>query len=275
MKKIFEWFSNLGKIESLLKQQLYQEKLREYQVSDTENLLLKGYGVYSQNDEDGILQEIFKRVGIKNRIAAEIAVGSGLESNTHLLLQTGWKCFWFETSAELMSQIKQNFKYWIDEGKLIIRNELMTSQNIVHVFRTCNIPPGLDLLSLDIDGRELSLWEAVSNWKPRVVIVEYNAALGPDVELTMNKNTDSWDNSSINFGSSLRAICNVAGKMGYVLVACNYTGVNAFFVKKKYASKFTNVNKLKILYQPPRLGGYIKPGFKRKPYIWRANDISK
>lgn len=271
MKKIIAWLRNVGRIELLLKQQLYQEKLLSLPQTAPRNLLLSGYGAYSQNDEDGIIQEIFKRIGLKNQIAVEIAVGSGLESNSHLLLQSGWKCFWFETSEMLVRAIKQEFSHWIETKQLVLTNEWITGDNCERLFRKLKIPIGIDLLSLDIDGQELSLWKAIRDWQPRVVIIEYNAALGPDLELTASAEANSsWDHSSINFGASLPAICRAANSLGYVLVSCNYTGVNAFFVQKKYASKFTSANQLEKLYQPPRLGGYIKPGFKRTAFVWKS-----
>ena len=53
-------------------------------------LELYGFKVYSQNDEDGILEEIFKRIGIENGTFCEIGVENGLECNTLYLIHKGW-----------------------------------------------------------------------------------------------------------------------------------------------------------------------------------------
>ncbi len=270
MKKLIEWLKNIGRIEKIIKRQLYQDFLIALRTQSPDHLLLKGYGVYSQNDEDGIIQEIFKRIKTKNKVAVEVAVGSGLESNTHLLLQTGWQCFWFESSSSLVEQIKVDFTHWLKNKRLILTEGRVEEKTIVQLFHDRKIPKGVDLLSLDIDGHELSLWNAVASWKPRVVVIEYNAALGPDVAVTAQTSTyEAWDNHSMNFGASLQAICRVADRLGYSLVCCNYTGVNAFFVQKKYASKFSNANQAEDLFQPPRLGDYIKTGFQRTPFVWQ------
>jgi hypothetical protein len=47
------------------------------------------YQVFSQNGEDGIIQEIFKRIGTTNKFFFEFGVANGEECNTLLLLHQG------------------------------------------------------------------------------------------------------------------------------------------------------------------------------------------
>ena len=54
--------------------------------ADERRLLKSGYRVYSQADEDGILHEIFRRIGEGKRAFLELGVGNGLENNTLFLL---------------------------------------------------------------------------------------------------------------------------------------------------------------------------------------------
>lgn len=268
---VIDWFKNIGRVEQLLKMQRYDQFLLTEHAINPDSLVLHGYSVYSQNDEDGILQEIFNRIGTTNKVAVEIAAGNGLESNTHLLLQCGWQCYWFEASPLLVQQIQTTFEHWLENKNLVCTQIFVQSATIAKYFTKLKIRKEIDLLSLDIDGNELSIWKALSYWKPRVVVIEYNGALGPDVELTASAGeSTAWDNASMNFGASLRYICSVAQELGYELVGCNYTGVNAFFVQKKFAAKFAGHGDIKRLFQPPRLGGYIKPGFKRKSFVWQS-----
>jgi hypothetical protein len=62
-------------LQERLKNQLYLERY--------------GYKVYSQNDEDGIIEEIFNRINTTNKVFVEFGVGNGLESNCHFLLHKG------------------------------------------------------------------------------------------------------------------------------------------------------------------------------------------
>ena len=97
------------------------------------------------------------------------------------------------------------------------------------------------------------MWQALASFHPRVVVVEYNAAFPPDVEwvVTYRENA-TWDGSQ-NFGASLRSFQLLGEQLGYNLVGCDFTGVNAFFVRtdlcdSKFASPFSAENH----YEPPR-----------------------
>ncbi|MBQ1915485.1 MAG: hypothetical protein II178_09745, partial [Selenomonadaceae bacterium] len=86
---------------------------------------LEGYGfkVYSQNEEDGILQEIFRRIGTTNRQFVEFGVEDGLESNSHYLLLQGWKGLWIEASTADCESIMYKFYHAIQAGMLKLANE--------------------------------------------------------------------------------------------------------------------------------------------------------
>lgn len=81
-----------------------------------------GYKVYSQNDEDGIIHEIFNRIGTTDKRFIEFGVQDGLESNTHLLLFYDWKGLWIEGSPEYCKEIKTKFKPVIENGQLTVKN---------------------------------------------------------------------------------------------------------------------------------------------------------
>jgi hypothetical protein len=55
-----------------------------------------GFKVYSQNEEDGILAEIFRRLGIARGSFCEIGVENGLQCNTLYLIHNGWRGAWLE-----------------------------------------------------------------------------------------------------------------------------------------------------------------------------------
>lgn len=64
-----------------------------------------GYKVYSQNDEDGIISEIFNRIGVTNKIFVEFGVQDGLESNCHYLIHKGWSGLWIEGDSDYCEKI--------------------------------------------------------------------------------------------------------------------------------------------------------------------------
>ena len=266
---MYQWLRNLGSLEKLNKMQLYEDHLRALRMSDPTNLQLSGYGVFSQNDEDGILQEIFKRIGTTNKVAVEIAAGNGIESNTHLLLQTGWQCFWYEAQLQNISIINTHFQSWIQSKKLQVFERWISAETIEQTLSHDKVPKKFDLLSLDIDGQEYWLWHALKKWQPRVVVVEYNGTLGPDVAFTIpRQDTFMWDQHSMYGGASLQALTLLAKQKGYTLVGCNYTGVNAFFVRDDLAKKHFKRNNKASLFQKPFIGGYVRSGYERTVGAW-------
>ncbi|HEY4325644.1 MAG TPA: hypothetical protein VGN20_16735 [Mucilaginibacter sp.] len=190
------------------------------------------YQVFSQNGEDGIIQEIFNRIGHTNKYFIEFGVENGLECNSTNLLYKGWSGLWIEGSSEFSKQISARFKDFIDNGHLKIQNEFINAENIQSLFDNANVPIEPDLLSIDIDYNDYYVWKAITKYKPRVVIIEYNSIFRPDTHFVVNYNANRmWDRTSY-FGASLLALEQLGNEKGYCLAGCVFTGNNAFFVRK-------------------------------------------
>ena len=89
-----------------------------------------GYKVFSQNDEDGIINEIFTRIGTTNKKFIEFGVQDGIECNSHLLLDTGWSGLWIDGNKDDCNKIKTFFKTSLEDKKLAILNDFITKDNI-------------------------------------------------------------------------------------------------------------------------------------------------
>src|SRR5262247_2953426 len=98
--------------------------------ADPKRLLRYGFKLYSQNDEDGIIQEIFRRIGVNNRTFVEFGVESGLENNTLKLLLEGWRGLWLEAGAENVTSIKSRFSDVIANNRLTVQLAFITAENI-------------------------------------------------------------------------------------------------------------------------------------------------
>jgi hypothetical protein len=111
--------------------------------------------------------------------------------------------------------------------------EYVTKDNIKSILEKYNIPKDLDLLSIDIDGNDYHIREALSNYKPRVIVMEYNGAFGPTSEYIMGyeENYHHYP-PSIKFGASLLSLVNQANRLGYDYVYSETRGADAFFVRK-------------------------------------------
>lgn len=218
---------------------------------DPKRLLQHAAQVCSQSGEDGILREIFRRVKSTDRIFAEIGVGDGSENNTAFLLSQGWRGFWIDGNDAFLRTIEKRTD--LQGGCLRGISAFVTRENIEAIFAQLQIPAQFDLLSLDIDQNTYYLWEGLSSYRPRVVVVEYNASIPPDIEWKVNYAPDrTWDGTH-NFGASLKSFELLARRLGYSLVGCDTLGANAFFVRDDivgdlFAPPYTAENH----YEPPR-----------------------
>lgn len=231
-------------IDSILSQSKYQDPLR---------LERYGFKCFSQNEEDGIIHEIFNRIGTTNRIFFEFGVDNGLECNTHLLLNQGWEGVWIDGSENNINFISRKFASALVAGKLRVYQAFITRENINDVISQIKLPEEIDLLSIDIDGNDYYVFESMENLRPRVVIIEYNAKFPPPIKWVMKYNpTFVWNGSSY-FGASLTSMTILAEKKGYRLVGTNITGSNAFYVRDDLVEdKFFKPATPENLYNPPR-----------------------
>ena len=228
-------FKILNEMERLQKTTKYSNPL---------NLIPYGKKIYSQNDEDGIIIEIFKRIGTNKKKFIEFGCGNGIENNTYALLFQGWNGLWLDGSLRKIKKIKKNLPKTISSGKLIVKQAFITKENINKLLSDFEIEDEIDLLSIDIDGNDAHIFEAITCIKPRVIIIEYNARFIPPVKYCVNYSSNfTWDWSD-NGGASIKYLELLAFKKGYKLVACNLSGVNAFFIRddlveKKFEAPFT------------------------------------
>lgn len=208
--------------------------LENKKYQDEKRLELYGYKVYSQNDEDGILAEIFRRIGTTNKFFVEFGVMDGLECNSHYLLLQGWNGVFIEGSKEYYKKIQKAFEEPIQQKRLVVINEFITAENINALIGKASARDivEIDLLSIDIDGNDYHVFKAINIINPRVVVIEFNATFPPPMQWIMPYNPNHiWDGSE-NQGSSLQSLALLAQEKGYKLVGTNINGVNAFFVRK-------------------------------------------
>jgi hypothetical protein len=227
--------------------------LSNSRYADSKCLTRHGFKAYSQYDEDGILDEIFRRIGVCDRIFVEFGVGDGFENNTAYRLAAGWKGLWIEGSTTQVQYIKQAYLDTLAEGRLTVLESFITAETIEGLFSEGNVPVEFDLLSIDIDGNDYWVWSAIRHYRPRVVVVEYNSGIGPSIAWAMPYRADHVTDGSRAFGASLKAFERLGREKGYVLVGCGLSGVNAFFVRADLVGEhFLTPATSETHFEPPR-----------------------
>jgi hypothetical protein len=190
--------------------------------------------VFSQNGEDGVLAEILHRLGPGSKTFVEFGAGTGAQGNCVLLADCfSWSGLFIEADPEYF--VTLSAKYAGNHDVETVRAEV-SPDNVNKLFQAAKVPSELDVLSIDIDGQDYWVWAAISEYRPRVVVVEYNATLDVESVLVQPREVAGpWDGTTY-FGASLGAFCTLADEKGYALVHTDLTGVNAFFVRTDLAA---------------------------------------
>ena len=215
---------------------------------DPKRLLSAGYKVFSQNQEDGMIAEVFRRIGTTSKRFIEFGVEDGLECNSVYLLMQGWSGVWIEASQASAEKARAASAIYPVE----VVNSFVTVERADKMIGDLAAGQELDLLSIDIDSVDYWVWQAITSVKPRLAVIEYNATWPPHIRKTVANDPRAWDGSTF-FGASLGALEVLGREKGYSLVGCCLSGVNAFFVRDdlvgdKFCAPFTAENH----YEPPR-----------------------
>ena len=218
-----------------------------------------GFSNFSQTDEDGILHYIFSLVGTTDRRCVEICAGTGAQCNSaNLIINHGWHALLVDGDAGNVARGREFFAR--HAGTEIMgpryRQCWVTRDSVNSLFAEENFDGDIDLLSLDMDGVDYWIWDAISEISPRVVVAEVMPQLG-ERSITVPYREDfeaQWldlDNEpqldgipldggffsgrTLYAGASLPAFNKLARGKGYRLVGANNIGFNAFFLRDDIA----------------------------------------
>lgn len=202
------------------------------------------FRVFSQWGEDGIIQYLLSKVPIENDVFIEFGIEDYRESNTRfLLVNDNWRGLVIDANPDFITQIKTRDFYYRHDLTAI--SSFITKDNINQLIKSNGILGDIGLLSVDIDGNDYWVWEAINVVSPRIVVCEYNSLFGSKESVTIpygEKFQRTVANySNLYFGASLKALCLLAQKKGYVFVGSNKAGSNAFFVRKDVAENIPSM----------------------------------
>ena len=192
------------------------------------------FRVFSQWGEDGIIQHLVHRVPIDRPLFVEFGVENYTESNTRfLLVNNQWSGLVIDGGAENIEYIRRDPIYWACNLKA--EHSFITRENIDALLARNGIAGDIGLLSVDIDGNDYWVWQAIDSISPRIVVCEYNSHFGAEARVTTPYDPgfvrDAAHFSKIYYGASIAALASLGHEKGYSLVAANLAGNNVFFVR--------------------------------------------
>ena len=175
---------------------------------------------YSQNGEDGILEEIFKRLKIDKGYFVDVGAWDGKYlSNTYLFVEKGWEGLEIEGNPKYISKMHKLLPFNIK-----IYSHYIEPDKLDYILGYYDAPRRFDLLSIDIDTYDYWIWKNLTIYRPKVVIIESNSMEGlyiqpPQFDFKGKK------------GASPLALRDLGRRKGYTEVFFNG---NLIFVDNKY-----------------------------------------
>jgi hypothetical protein len=192
------------------------------------------YQVFSQWGEDGIIQFLIAQVNVRKKIFVEFGVENYREANTRfLLMKDNWTGLVFDADSDNIARVRSSMLCWRHGLRAVTAT--ITRDNINSLITQQGISGEIGLLSIDIDGNDYWVWQAIDVVNPEIVVIEYNHRFGEKLAVTIPYNENfrrGEQHPKIYFGASLRALVALGKSKGYAFVGCNSNGVNAFFVRR-------------------------------------------
>lgn len=245
-----------------------------------DNPAIKGWASYSQCDEDGIIRACMDRVGSLATLSqsfVEIGCADGLQNNTHQLILDGYRGVWIDASDECISRIEDVLESRAAEPLLVLHQgvSIATAEALARRINYFLNVESIDFFSLDIDGNDIHVIPPfIRHLNPKLICVEYNAKFPPPTRAAMAYNeAHEWGGDDF-FGASLQSWVDGMASHGYSLVACNLSGVNAFFVRDDFMPGFTHYS-IEDLYQSPRYWLANAPKGHAASLKWIAQAIKE
>jgi hypothetical protein len=194
------------------------------------------FKVFSQFGDDGIIQYLVYKIGIPKKLQTfiEFGVQDYQESNTRfLLMNNNWRGLIIDGEKTNMDKAVRDVDYW--RFDLTSLAKLIDCDNANDTFAEQGFSGEIGLLSIDIDGNDYWVWESIKVVSPIIVVAEYNSTFGADRAVTVPYAPDFERTrahySNLYWGASLKALCLLAQRKGYVFVGSNSAGNNAYFVR--------------------------------------------
>jgi hypothetical protein len=222
------------------------------ETRNSKNLVEYEFKVFSQWGEDGIIQYLSKAIEMKHKTFIEFGVESFVEANCRfLMMKDNWNGYVIDGSPSNIANLKNSYFYW--KYQIEALDAFVTKDNINELLAKSGFDEDVGILSIDIDGNDYFILEAINTVRPRILICEYNAVFGArkiSVPYDPDFSRTKKHYSNLYWGASLSAITFLANRKGYSLVGTNSSACNAFFVRDDLLNEKVKVLTAEQAYLP-------------------------
>lgn len=230
--------------------------------------------VYSQAGEDGILEKLFSVIEPTHKYAIEFGAGDGvtLSNVRNLMAHHGWGGLLIEGDPARAEMLRKNY-----EGLPRVRTAQawVFPGNVELLFEEHDVPKDLDLLVIDIDSNDYYVWRAIREYRPKVVVIEFNGRFPPPYRMVVEFHPMLyWSERDIHHGASIQSLYELGREKGYELIGPNYRGINLFFVDAQYFPRFGIAdNSPAAVYRPFNFNVQVDPEALRMGSLARPEDL--
>lgn len=210
--------------------------------------------VFSQHGEDGILQFLLERIPVDHKFIVEFGGYDGvtMSNSRNLIVNDHWSALVIEANPKFFGQLESLYR---NENRVTTIQSFVMPDNINRLFEQAGVPRDFDILSVDIDSADYYVWQALRNFEPKIVVIEFNSSVPPDQRYIVNEADAVRLGPTSRGGASIKSFYELGRSKGYVLVYCELIGGNLFFVHESCAEAFDMQGLTpELLYQPPQFG---------------------
>ena len=205
----------------------------------------------SQNNEDGIIEYIFNKIELKKINFVEIGFDY-YQNNSLNFLDKVNKGLYIDGSKDKVFLLKNIIKLLYPFKKIKVLSKLIDRDNLNEIINNYFNELEIDFFSIDVDGNDYYLFENLKI-RPKIICIEYNFWFGPNIKCSIPYDKYfTWKKGSLYSGASLNALCSLAKKRGYYLIALDSNCVNAFFIRSDLKNKFEIIDNIKSFKTPKK-----------------------
>lgn len=245
-KKFFKLYKIIISLFSLLKflNKKYKKKSHIKFSHNLNNINKYEYRKTSQNNEDGIIEFIFYKIGLKKIKFVEIGFDF-YQNNSINFLRKVKKGLFIDGSEDKVIKLKNIINLIYPFKNIRVVKKFIDKDNLNSIIYDHFHNEELDFVSIDVDGNDYYIFENL-NVRPKVICIEYNFLFGPDMKCSVPYDKNFiWEIGSPYFGASLNSLCELGRKKGYYLIALESNCVNAFFIRSDLKNNFEIIDNIK------------------------------
>ena len=205
------------------------------QLNTTSSFSIQQLNIFTKANEDGILLNIFTKIGTTNKLFIDIGSNDCINSNcANLAFHHNWSGTFIDGNSKILNRGKYIYQKYFKQksNQFSFIQATVTKQNINEILSTTSYTKQIDLLCIDLDGNDYHIWNSIDALLPRVVVVEVQVEKGNTHFIPPYTTEFELYEDDRPKGASSLSMVQLANKKGYQLVAVNKGCYNLFFVQE-------------------------------------------